>query len=235
VNLGTRHLLGVLSAGLGLVLTVLALTPLVSNAAHSNTAQQCARFSGESVARQHLITGHGATTVVIGDSYSAGLGLSHPGRNWASELPGRVHVFGFSGSGFSAGASACRSVAYADRAPQALALHPSLVVIEGGLNDFDQPTADIRAGFRRLLNEVGHLPVLVVGPPPAPLRGRRAARVDAILRAEAVRSGTPYLSMIGDRFSYLPDRLHLTPAGHRQFGNVVADRVALLSGLQSVD
>lgn len=224
---GARHL-GWFSAFIGALLTVAALMPLLPSAASGSTEHRCTRFARDSAARERIVTGHGATTVVIGDSYAAGLGLGHPGRSWASDVPGRVHVFGFSGSGFSTGASPCSAVSYAQRAPRALTLHPSLVVIEGGLNDFDQPSGDIRAGFRRLLTEVGHHPrVLVVGPPPAPLRGDRAARVDAILRTEAARSGTPYLSMIDEHFRYRSDRLHLTPGGHRAFGRVVADRLAL--------
>lgn len=226
MNHRARRLSGWTSACLGVLLVAVALTPLVPGIAHSSTTQKCARFAHESRARQQVVTGHGATTVVIGDSYSAGLGLNHPGQSWASDLPGRVHVFGFSGSGFSHGASPCPGVAYFQRAPRALGLRPSLVVIEGGLNDFDQPDADIRAGFRQVLAEVGHRRVLVVGPPPAPLRGARAAHVDAVLRGEAARSGTPYLSMIGEHFGYLPDRLHLTRSGHRQFGALVAARLA---------
>lgn len=229
MSLGARPLLGWFSAGLGALLVAAALTPLFSGAAHAGTAAKCARFSQQSVAREHLVTGHGGVTVVIGDSYSAGLGLSRPGRNWAAELPGRVHVFGFSGSGFSADASPCPGVAYDHRASVALTLHPALVVVEGGLNDFDQPAAAIRSGFRRLIAELGDRDVLVVGPPPAPLRGAAVVRVDRILRSEAARSGTPYLSMLDHRFSYLPDRLHLTPAGHRSFGAVVAARIAAIS------
>jgi len=225
VRLGARHL-GWFSAFIGALLTVAALMPLLPSAASGSTEHRCTRFARDSAARERIVTGRGATTAVIGDSYSAGLGLGHPGRSWASDLPGRVHVFGFSGSGFSAGASPCHHVAYDQRAGRALGLDPSLVVVEGGLNDFDQPAADIRAGFRRLMTEIGDRRVLVVGPPPAPLRGRSAARVDAILRAEAARSGTPYLSLIDRRFDYLRDRLHLTPAGHRRFGALVAARLA---------
>lgn len=222
MNLGARHLLGLASAGLAALLAAVLLTPIGSGAADGAGAERCTRFSGQSVARQHLVSGHGARTVVIGDSYSAGLGLARPGRSWPRALPGRVHVFGFSGSGFSRGASPCGTVAFDQRAPRALAGDPTLVVVEGGLNDYDRSAQQIRAGLRRLLAEVGDREVLVVGPASAPLRARGAARVDSVLRAEAARSGTPYLSMLGQHFDYLPDRLHLTAAGHREFGAVVA-------------
>jgi len=228
VDLGGRHLVGLACAGLAVLLAIVVLTQLGSGAANGTAAGRCARFAEESAARQRVVTGHGAATVVIGDSYAAGLGLAHPTRNWVRRLPGRVHVYSFSGSGFSRGASPCGAVAFDQRAARALELRPALVVIEGGLNDFDRSDAAIRAGFRTLLAQVGDRDVLVVGPAPAPLRADAVARVDAVLRSESARTGTPYLSMLGEHFSYLPDQLHLTAAGHRAFGEVVADRLAHL-------
>ncbi len=92
-----------------------------------------------------------ARVVVIGDSWSAGLGLDRPVQSWPSRLPGRVHVAGFSGSGFSAKASPCGRVSFADRAPAALGGGADLVVIEGGLNDYDRSRAEIKAGFARVV------------------------------------------------------------------------------------
>jgi acyl-CoA thioesterase-1 len=70
----------------------------------------------------------------------------------------------------------------------------------------------------------GH-PVVVVGPPPAPARAAGAERVDQVLRAESARAGVRYVSMIDGSFSYLDDDLHLTPAGHRDFGDLVTDAI----------
>jgi acyl-CoA thioesterase-1 len=232
VDLGARHLIGLALTGLALLLAVVVLTQLGTGAANGSDADRCARFAQDAAARQQVVTGQGASTVVIGDSYSAGLGLAHPARNWVRALPGRVQVFGFSGSGFSRGASPCGAVAFDQRAARALAAGPELVVVEGGLNDYDRPDTSIRLGLRRLLDEVGNRKVLVVGPAPAPLRAGAVARVDALLASEAARSGTPYLSMLAERFSYLPDQLHLSAAGHRQFGAVVAERLAQLNHSQ---
>jgi acyl-CoA thioesterase-1 len=96
------------------------------------------------------------------------------------------------------------------------------VVVEGGLNDYDQPAASVRAGFRALVAELRGRRILVVGPPSAPARAGGARRVDAILRAETGRAGLRYVSMIGQDFDYLDDGLHLTPSGHRAFGDAVA-------------
>jgi len=195
---------------------------LVSGGAKGDVAEHCARLSIQSQARERLVTGQGRRVVVIGDSYSVGLGLRDPQTSWPSRLPGRVHVYGFSGSGFSTHSSACHGVQYAARASHALDGGASLVVVEGGLNDTDQPASAVRAGFRTLISELSGRPVLVVGPPPAPRRAEGARRVDAVLRDESARAGVRYLSMADQTFSYLDDDLHLTPAGHRAFGAIVA-------------
>ena len=211
------------------VLLATLLTVLASGDATGADAERCARLSLQSQARERLVTGHGDRVVVIGDSYSVGLGLRKPRTSWPSQLPGRVHVFGFSGSGFSAHASGCRDASYADRAPHAVHGRADLVVVEGGLNDYDQPAAAIRAGFRTLIRELRGHRLLVVGPPAAPVRAVDARRVDAILAEESARAGAPYLSMTGHDFEYLDDGLHLTPAGHHAFGSVVADAIAASS------
>jgi len=185
----------------------------------------CQRSAAESTARAEVVTGHGRRVVVIGDSYSAGWGLADPARSWPSALPGQVHVDGFSGSGFSAVASSCGAVAYADRAPRAVAARPDVVVVQGGLNDTDQPTAALRDGVRRLLAALRGQDVLVVGPPSAPARARAAARVDLVVAEEAGRARVRYLSVLGLDLEYLEDNLHLTEAGHRAFGRAVARAV----------
>src|SRR4051794_35680315 len=81
---------------------------------------RCQRFAADSRERAATVTGTGQRVVVIGDSWSAGLGLDRSAVSWPSRLGGAVHVAGFSGSGFSAHASSCDRVSFADRAPRAL-------------------------------------------------------------------------------------------------------------------
>lgn len=214
--------------GAGLLVLAFAtlLTPLVTGNASGSDVERCARFALQSEARERLTAGRGDRVVVIGDSYSVGLGLRDPRTSWPSRLPGEVHVFGFSGSGFSRDASTCPGVSYDVREPRALRRGAGLVVVEGGLNDHDQPVSEIRQGFRRLFQRLDGQSVLVVGPAAAPARAAAAARVDAILAEESARAEVEYLSMLGHRFSYLTDGLHLTRAGHRAFGDVVARVVA---------
>lgn len=194
--------------------------------ASSAGVDRCAHFEQVAAARLSADVGTGQRVVVIGDSYSVGLGLDRAADSWPSRLPGRIHVSGFSGSGFSDRASGCGRVSFADRAPRAVRNGADLVVVEGGLNDVDRTDAEIRAGFERLMRALGDLPVLVVGPADAPSRTTQVSRVDALLEELAEQHGASYLSMRELDLAYLEDRLHLTPAGHREFGDVVAAWVA---------
>lgn len=189
-------------------------------------ADRCERFAADSRARAAEVTGTGPRVVVIGDSWSAGLGLDRPAASWPSRLAGAVHVAGFSGSGFSEHASPCAGVSFADRAPAAVRDGADLVVVEGGLNDYDQSDADIRSGFARLMRALDGRRVVVVGPASAPLRGDTVPHVDALLAALSARYGAAYVRTSGLDLSYLGDRLHLTPAGHEAFGDYVAGRLA---------
>jgi acyl-CoA thioesterase-1 len=157
---------------------------------------------------------------VIGDSWSVGYKLTDPDRAWPSRLPGRVRVDGFSGSGFSAHASPCGAVSYAARTRTARAA--DLVVVEGGLNDYDQRYTAVRAGFDRLMSRLKGRDVVVFGPAAAPRRSVGARRVDGWLAALCESAGVDYVSSIHLRLPYLPDRLHLTLAGHREYGDFVA-------------
>ena len=158
-----------------------------------------------------------------------GLGQDDLGGSWAARLPGEVHVAAFSGSGFSAHASGCGRVSFADRAPSALATRPALVVVEGGLNDYDQPATAIAGGFRDLMADLAGHPVVVVGPADAPSRSRAVPRVDALLARLAQQYGVPYVRTSDLHLGYLADRLHLTAVGHRDFGDAVAARIAALT------
>lgn len=206
----------------GVTVAVVSAGLLVMTRAGADT-DRCAGFRAAARERAELVTGSGPDVLVIGDSYSVGLG-SHGWLSWPTRLDGRVHVEGFSGSGFSAGASPCGAVSYADRAPRARDY--DFVVVEGGLNDVDQPRSAVRRGFERLLERLDHDQVLVVGPATAPARAGGAVAVDALLARLSARYGVGYLSMLDADLPYLDDDLHLTPEGHRLFGDRVADALS---------
>ena len=189
-------------------------------------ATRCQQHRIDARDRAGIVTGEGEPVLVIGDSWSVGLGQDDLGRSWAAELPGEVHVRGFSGSGFSAAASGCGRVSFHDRAPTALGVRPELVVVEGGLNDFDQPGAAIERWFRALMADLAGLRVVVIGPADAPARSGAVPRVDAQLELLSDRYGVPYVRTSDLDLDYLDDRLHPTDDGHREFGEAVAARIA---------
>jgi len=203
------------------VLAAAIAAPFWARAHGDSLPARCAGFEQESVQRAALVTGKGTGTLVVGDSYSVGHLLT-PRQSWPVRLPGRVHVAGFSGSGFAATDSPCGLESYADRAPAALRPGIRRVVVEGGLNDFDQHDGAIAAGFHRLMTELKGRRVLVVGPPPAPSRVAEVPRLDALLARLSAGAHVQYLSMAHARLDYLPDRLHPTAGSQRAFGDLVA-------------
>lgn len=218
---------GLLSAAVLVTALVAALTfPLADRGATAGS-RYCAEAQRAETSRATTVTGSGADVLVIGDSWSAGWRLARPAGSWPTSLPGRVHVDGFPGSGFSAHASPCGRFAFAERVAADLRRSdPALVVLQGGLNDFDQSDAAITAGFHRALGRLSGRQVVVVGPATAPSRARQVPRVDTLLRGLSTEAGVPYVSSTDLVLPYLPDRLHLTPAGHRAYGEAIAARIA---------
>jgi acyl-CoA thioesterase I len=211
-------------AALVCALTATGVLAARASANHS----KCERFAAASVKRAAMVTGSGERVVVIGDSWSSGLGLDRPVHSWPSRLPGRIHVAGFAGTGFSAKSSECGRVSFGDRAPEALRGGADLVVVEGGLNDYDHGRAEIKAGFARVMTAAAPYRTVVVGPAAAPARAGKVPRVDRLLAHLSQKYGVPYVSTVDLKLPYLDDRLHLTPTGHRLFGDAVAARIALL-------
>ncbi len=228
--LGSARARALLVVSLAVTLLLCVATVHLAARARGDEAGRCETHAAAASWRASRVTGTGARVVVIGDSYAVGLGLATPSTSWPSRLPGRVHVAGFSGSGWSEHASSCAGVAFAERARVALGGGADLVLVGTGLNDVDQSDAAITAGFERLVQVVGQRRLVVVGPPAAPARAGGVPRVDALLRDLAERHQVGYVGTADLRLDYLGDRLHLTPAGHRRFGDAVAARVETLPG-----
>lgn len=195
-------------------------------AADAVRVARCERFTHQQEARAAAVSGSGPRVVVIGDSWSSGFGLASPQHSWPVRLPGRVYVDGFPGSGFGAHTSGCHQVAYAQRAAHDVRRHPSLVVIEGGLNDFDQPSAAIADGFSRLMRQLRGQHVVVVGPASAPSRAAAVPRVDRLLAALSAKAHVPYFSTVDLKLTYQPDRLHPDQQGADAYGDAVAGFIA---------
>jgi lysophospholipase L1-like esterase len=183
--------------------------------------------------------------VAIGDSFTEGMADPDPARanryvGWADRLAAHLapiagDVSG-AGEGFGYANLAIRGRLLADIAgPQvdaALALAPDLVSIVGGGNDILRPRADIDALAARLEDAVARLrasgaDVLLATPSDprdAPLikasRGRAAtytAHIWSIARRHDARVIDLWgMAALRDWRLWAPDRIHLTPEGHRR-------------------
>lgn len=226
----TRGLVSV--AGLTAALVVAFAFPLAQSApsdAPPTSPTRCEQVSAAAAERAGMVSGRGDTVLVVGDSWSGGWKLRDLSRSWPSRLPGRVFVDGFPGSGYSAAASPCGPVSYGDRVAAAVQRSaPDLVVLQGGLNDYDRPAGEIREGFERVLAGLEEHDVVVVGPAAAPSRAHAVPRVDRLLASLSARHGVAYVRTTDLELPYLPDRLHLTRRGHQEFGDAVAERIAAL-------
>lgn len=188
--------------------------------------RRCAQHSDDSAVRAQVITGSGERISVVGDSWSVGLGLDDLSGSWPSRLDGEVRVAGFSGSGYSASASPCGNQSFAARVTPAVTDGADLVVVQGGLNDYDRTDAAIERGFRRLMAALANSPVVVVGPADAPSRSDRTDRVESVLVRLCDEYAVPYVATSDLGLDYLPDDLHLTREGHVEYGDAVAARLA---------
>ena len=70
---------------------------------------------------------------------------------------------------------------------------------------------------------------MVVGPASAPSRAAAVPHVDGLLGSLAASYDVGYVRTSGLDLPYLDDQLHLTPAGHQQFGDFVAAQIAALT------
>jgi lysophospholipase L1-like esterase len=183
--------------------------------------------------------------VAVGDSFTEGMADADPERQngyvgWADRLAAHLaraaRTAGGQTSSFGYANLAIRGRLLADIAGRqvddALALAPDLVSIVGGGNDILRPRADIDALAARLEDSVAKLraggaDVLLAtpsNPSDAPLlrasRGRAAA-FTAHIWSIARRHDAHVIDLWGmaalrDWRMWAPDRIHLTPEGHRR-------------------
>lgn len=186
-------------------------------------APKCAGFARRAEKRAATVTGSGPRVVVIGDSWAVGRHV-RPERTWPVYLDGEVHVDAFPGSALSArDVSRCGLVSYARRAPRAMVDGADLVVVQGSVNDAGRAPGQIRKGFGRLMETLEPYPTVVLAPHPTP--NRDLAYLDSILGEAANKAGVPYVPTSDIEMTFLRDRIHPDLAGHRAYGQGVADKL----------
>jgi lysophospholipase L1-like esterase len=225
------------AAGIGVVVEATGHSASVSAGAAAASAAKDAADCRRTTARVHsaaatTVDGPGTRVAFLGDSYTSGYALTDPQEGYAyvlsRALGWRAAVDGFPGTGFTTDAT-CPGERYAQRV-QRIPTDAALVLVEGGLNDV-HGVGQVGGASGALLDQIhARVPaaaVVVVGPPLVPNRaGGIVRRVAADLARTAIGHGATYVDPLGWSLPYLRDGVHLTPAGHRQFADLLAAQLA---------
>ncbi len=193
----------------------------------STNASQCKAADAEGHGMTGPFTFGNLRVDVLGDSYAVGTTLKDPQHQaWDVLLAEREHwnltVRGIGRTGFVNGGY-CGNQSYPTRVQQVLADHPQLIIVEGGNNDAGQ--SGIGAAARAVLAKIpATVRVVVVGPTDAP--GRDSGDQHTTNRALAAAAGRRYISALGWKLDYGPDKIHMTPAGNRQLAGHLAVALA---------
>ncbi|MBO0842366.1 MAG: SGNH/GDSL hydrolase family protein [Nocardioides sp.] len=201
--------------------------PHASARPEEQVSAMCGDYAAASVAREQIVTGSGPRVVVIGDSWATGYGLDDPAMSWPRYLSGEIHVAAFNGTGYDERTQrGCGPLSFGDRTPGALKGGADLVVLEGGINDANWPLPEVEAGFRRTLNELKGYHVVVLSAPSVPTRAAKLVGVNQLLKRVSAEYGVTYVDVYDIKLPYQHDHVHPTLAGHREFGRIVAQRIA---------
>lgn len=172
----------------------------------------------------HARTGSVHVTV-LGDSYSAGDTLANRRDAWVFELPKSsdwdVSVAAIGSTGFTNGGP-CGDAAFGKRIEAAVSTHPDILIIQGGLNDWEASAEQVRDAADKVLDRTSAVPrVVLVGPVTAPARDG-AATTDRVLSQVAAKHGAQYVSALHWHVQFSAPGLHLTPRGHVEYAAKVA-------------
>lgn len=189
---------------------------------HQVLSQRCTNAPAYAADHGIVITAKAGerSLAIIGDSYVTGEGLTDRTKGWAylvgQDTDWKVSINGFGGSGF-VNAGLCGGQTYADRVDKVLALKPEVLIIEGGLNDVNSSTAEVKAGASFLLGRVSKVPTVIVVGPSNPPTGKDYSVVNQVLSEATQANGRQYVSARNWPLDFLPDGLHMTEAGHETF------------------
>ena len=185
--------------------------------------QRCDAIQSRITETGEVVQGRGAAGVVaLGDSYTAGDWLEDRSQGWAYAVAADVAGVGM--TGYTNGGY-CGGDSFSERLSTVTDLHPSTLIIQGGLNDSEASAANIEEAASDLLEDVAGIEtVVLVGPTNAPAKSD-LEKVDRALAAAAADHQREYVSTLGWDLEFLPDRLHLTPAGHAEFAELVKERL----------
>jgi len=193
-------------------------------------ATSCAAIREQADERGEIVTIEGTNGVhiaILGDSYSSGDGLPDWRDAWPYALQEQtgatVSVAGIGMTGF-VNAGFCEGDEFGSRATDIAEVSPDLVIIQGGINDWQSDADSVTSAATSVISSFD-APVIVVGPADS-LQRPEVALVDSALRQATADTGATYVSMLDEPLPMLPDQVHLTGEGHRQFAALVAEAAA---------
>ncbi|MFI5427705.1 SGNH/GDSL hydrolase family protein [Aeromicrobium sp. UC242_57] len=155
--------------------------------------------------------------VVVGDSITARYNDSpgDPDQAWWSfagrALDAEVTTYAQSGSGYLRPGHQCRGDRFIDRTDAYSGAAPSILIVEGGRNDWARcvdgvlalaSNADLEHAVATYLNTLQtHLPssvrIIVLSPPWGPFQPAHGQRVSRIIRAQALSHGVEFIDLGG--------------------------------------
>lgn len=170
--------------------------------------------------------------LVLGDSYSAGVGASTPEGGWpalvGANLGWDMEVLSAPGGGYSLPGTNGQSIVGMFESTDIATLQPNIVIIQSGYNDTSAQDEDVRAAIGRLQDDLRaqlpDTPVVVVGQfwpgEPTPSSTARAATIQ---RAWSGYEGALVLDPIAEGWSTFntTDDRHPDDAGHA----LIAERI----------
>lgn len=160
--------------------------------------------------------GTGDPVTVVGDSYSQGFGLDDPRESWVSRLPMEVTVSASSGAGFTRD-----GLCGANSVTELAGTVSGAMILQGGLNDVDADMEALKVEVDSILDEKDV--VAVIGPTTAPaFDAASIEQVNTVLRDSADDHDVLFIDATGWDLPF-SDGIHLTPEGHEEYGDMVAD------------
>ncbi|WP_072803514.1 SGNH/GDSL hydrolase family protein [Rhodococcoides yunnanense] len=182
----------------------------------------------------------GPSAVFIGDSYTSGAGASEPVKRWTSLVATdnywNEENLGIGSTGYVTAAAECGGTPcanYQSVADTAISLHPRIVVVSGGLNDFtafvDDPAPVVEAIYETLGKLRAGLPdarIITVGPSAAGDVPPFITAYESVVRDASAAVGAQFISLIDPvdvvtEDMIAPDGIHVDDRGHA----AIAERV----------
>lgn len=193
----------------------------------STTAEPSVRISAAEGRERPL-------ALIVGDSYTAGIGASSSNKGWAKIVSDRLGwdatILSSPGGGYAKTGTNGRTIEQMIADADLADLSPDVIVIQSGYNDTSvhpEDTAKAIRDIRRLLAKaVPGVPVIIVGQfwPGEPTPASRAA-ADIIQASWAGREDTLLLDPISDGWSSFDttDDRHPDDAGHALIAQRIID------------